>query len=165
LCLERCLWMGASCTGYSEGASCVPVSLTSQTGSYPVMHCLQAARNLIDQQGHITRTMCLQSKEEGLKRHILGAEQIDTLLFTVAGNWHSSPIRTACFSPRSCNGIRDSHSFSCAASSIRNKSILWPFSFAYPIPDTVQKTKEALSRQNSFIWVTELVWVEAWDPA
>lgn len=73
-----------------------------------------------------------------------------TLLSTMAGNWHSSPMRIACFISARCIGITDSHSFNCAASSI-TKAFNGSNDFECNLNEleTVQKNSEAFWKQKS----------------
>uniref|UniRef100_A0A0A9CXV0 Uncharacterized protein n=1 Tax=Arundo donax TaxID=35708 RepID=A0A0A9CXV0_ARUDO len=81
------------------------------------------------------------------KRLLPNNASVQTLLFTVAGNWHSSPIRIACFKAGKRRGINVSHSFNWAASSTTSSSSFLLVTFDEL--DTVQKIMEALSIQKS----------------
>ncbi|MCI21308.1 hypothetical protein A2U01_0042474, partial [Trifolium medium] len=77
------------------------------------------------------------------------AEKQFTGLLTTAGSCLSSPMRIAWWRPGSCNGMTDSHSFSCAASSItRNCTGVIPSAKSLVELDAVQKIRRAFIKQN-----------------
>uniref|UniRef100_A0A0A9CYQ9 Uncharacterized protein n=1 Tax=Arundo donax TaxID=35708 RepID=A0A0A9CYQ9_ARUDO len=95
----------------------------------------------------LSRCFSCPSELNLLKRLLPNNASVQTLLFTVAGNWHSSPIRIPCFKAGKRKGINVSHSFNWAASSTTSNSSFLLVTFDEL--DIVQKIMEALSIQKS----------------